>query len=81
MIPKIYDLLVAKLMSFSLGNSLKDLAKLATCLMLPVERVCKEVVTGAGEAGGREACYAELAWGSTKDCQGWEGGIVSGRAL
>lgn len=80
-IPKIRDLLVVKLTSFSLDTSLKDLATLATCLMLPAERVCKEVVAGAGEAGGRETHCAEQAWGSTKDCQGWEGGSVSGTAL
>lgn len=48
----ICDLVVVKLMPLFLGNSLRDLAILATCLMLPAERFCAEVVAGAGEAGG-----------------------------
>ena len=82
-IPKIRDLLVVKLMPLSLANSLKDLATLATCLMLPAEMFCVEVVADAGEAGGRGlmaggrgVCYAQQAWGSTKDCQGWGDGSV-----
>lgn len=53
LIPKIHDLQVIKL-SLSLGNSLKDLAILATYLMLLAERFCVEVVTGA-----REGCLLE----------------------
>jgi len=80
---KIRDLLGVKLMSLSLGNSLKDLATLATCLMLPAERFCVEVVAGVREAGGRGlitggrgVCHAQQAWGS-KDCQGWGDGSVA----
>lgn len=52
-IPKICDLIVVKLMPLSLGNSLKDLAILAACLMLPAERICVELLAGAGEADRR----------------------------
>lgn len=53
-IPQICDLLVVKLIPVSLGDSLKDLAILATCLMLPAEKFFMEVVAGARGAGGRE---------------------------
>lgn len=76
-VPKIRDLLVVKLMPLSLGNGLKDLAILATLLMLPAERFCVEVMAGAGEAGGRGLITGGRgAWGSTKDCQCWGDGIV-----